>query len=35
MLDSEKDSINRLSNKNNSASFVNEWLEEEYLCEVY
>ena len=33
--DSEKDSINRMSNNNNSASFVNELLEEESLCDVY
>ena len=35
MLDSEKDSINRVSNNNNSVSLVNEWLEEEFLCDVY
>ena len=35
MLNSEKDSINRVSNDNNSASFVNEWLEEESICNVY
>ena len=28
VLHSEKDSINRVSNNNNSVSFVNEWLEE-------
>ena len=35
VLDSEKDSINRVSNNNNSANFVSEWLEEESLCDVY
>ena len=35
VLDSEKDSINRMSNNNNAAYFVNEWLEEESHCDVY
>ena len=35
VLDSEKDSSNRVSNNTISASFVNEWLEEETLCDVY
>ena len=33
VLGSEKDSINKVNNNNNSASFVNLWLEEESLCE--
>ena len=35
MQESKEDSINRVSNNNNSASFVNEWLEEESVCDVY
>ena len=35
VLDSKKDSINRVSNNNYSASFVDEVLEEESLCDVY
>ena len=35
VLDNKRDSINRVNNNNNSASFVYEWLEEESLSDVY
>ena len=35
MLDNETDSINRVRNNNNSASFVYKWLEEESFCDIH